>query len=683
MFEFVHIADVHLPAGENNFRAVIDEINSCFKPSFVVITGDITDQGTPEQYEKYLKYKTMFNCNVYTGTGNHDLQWWTSNGKNDFKERIGPLYYSFDHGGVHFVMLDSTVIFVTDGKYGRAQLEWLAKDLSGIPDLMPVIIFAHHPSKLHDNVTAKAELINVLKHYNVVAFMGGHMHEWGYSVENGITWEYITDQKNNNEQGYAVIKVTHDMLYIYKRQASDNSKVLWLTAPMVNERKAFMTITNADPQMNGDVDVFVQIDEAPDGVAMVQARVDNYGSWTTLMQNGSIWFGRISISTYSPSIPYGKHFVGVNMTDNIGKVWKEYKEYEWPGGEVKTQWVFQSGDIIRSTPTYFNGMVYAGSEDGKAYAVNDSDGTLKWSYTTGDRIISRPAIYHGINEDLVIIGSHDKKLYALNADNGRLKWVYTTDGCVISNPLVDNGVVYFGSGDKYIYSLNASDGSLRWRYQTGGLMRQRPVVYKDKLYAFVRDTYIWYAINTNDGSLYWRGNACTDMASFVLGDVRPVIADGNKLWCIDAKNMKAGYLDPANGNLDWTYPSVDTMGSIGPATDGTRVFYAGNEGREIYAFNILDNTLSWYRDMRAGASNEDLQEYQVDSALICDEGILYHVSERGRITGLDCTNGNIKFIYDAIGYPERTIWQTPEVHDKTIYFGGLDGRIYKVRYNGM
>ncbi|MDK2992001.1 MAG: hypothetical protein PWP48_1234 [Clostridiales bacterium] len=680
-FEFAHISDIHELIGSDNFKAIINEINTSVNPAFTVITGDITDHGTPAQYDKYLEDLVLLNGTVYTGIGNHDVRWWNSNGKNDFKDKIGPLYYSFNYGGVHFIMLDSAVNFELDEKFGKAQLSWLVNDLSGISADMPVIIFAHHPFKMYDNVTGKKELIDVVKNYNVVAFMAGHQHYWGYTVENGILWEYITYVKDNPAQEYASIKVTPNKLYIYKRKASDGSKTLWLTAPITNKRKASMTITNVAAQPDGDVNVSVQISKAPDGVSTVQARIDNYGPWTTLTQNGDVWSGTISISNYSPSIPYGKHFIGVNMTDNTGNVWKEYKEYEWAGGNVTTKWVFQTGDVIQSTPTYFNGTVYVGSEDGSVYAINDSDGTLEWSYTTGDQIISKPAIYDGVTKDLVIIGSHDKKLYALDADSGALEWSYATGGSVISDPLVDNGVVYFGSGDKYIYALDASNGNFKWKYQTDGLMRQRPIVYDGKLYAFVRDTYIWYALNISDGSLYWRGNAATDESMFVCGDVRPIMTAGNKLWTIDAQNTKAGYLDPTDGNLDWT-STVTNISSRGPATDGTRIFYPSNNGRQIYAFNVSDNTQVWYKDLRAGGSDSDLQEFQIDSALIYSEGILYHVAERGRITGLDPVTGNIKFVYDAVGYPERSLWSTPEVYNKTVYVGGLDGKVYAIKYNG-
>lgn len=100
------------------------------------------------------------------------------------------------------------------------------------------------------------------------------------------------------------------------------------------------------------------------------------------------------------------------------------------------------------------------------------------------------------------------------------------------DPLTSEGRVFIGCGDGKIYCLNSASGEIVWGYQTDGLMRQRPILENGILYAFVRDTYIWYAIDASTGQLIWRGNANTDESLFVCGDVRPVIANG-KLWCID------------------------------------------------------------------------------------------------------------------------------------------------------
>src|SRR5690606_14058281 len=116
--------------------------------------------------------------------------------------------------------------------------------------------------------------------------------------------------------------------------------------------------------------------------------------------------------------------------------------------------------------------------------------------------------------------------------------------------------------------------------------------------------------------------------------------------------------------------------------DGTNVFFSTHHGRIIYAFDAVTRTVAWVKDLRTGATDSDLQHYSVNSALVYDNGILYHVAERGRVIGMDPLNGNLKFKYDAVGYPERVLWSTPSVVNKTIYMGGIDGKIYAVQYSG-
>jgi len=53
--EIVQLSDLHVGAQfRETFQKVIDEIN-LLKPSAVVITGDLTNEGLIEQYEKCKK----------------------------------------------------------------------------------------------------------------------------------------------------------------------------------------------------------------------------------------------------------------------------------------------------------------------------------------------------------------------------------------------------------------------------------------------------------------------------------------------------------------------------------------------------------------------------------------------------------------------------------------------------
>ena len=107
-----------------------------------------------------------------------------------------------------------------------------------------------------------------------------------------------------------------------------------------------------------------------------------------------------------------------------------------------------------------NGTVYVGSNDNKLYAYN-SDGTVKWDFTTGNWVDSSPTI--GPN-GTIYVGSWDNKLYALNQSDGSKLWDFNTSSSIIASPAVaSNGNIYFGSKRLVFYALNSS-GTKLWEY---------------------------------------------------------------------------------------------------------------------------------------------------------------------------------------------------------------------------
>lgn len=494
-------------------------------------------------------------------------------------------------------------------------------------------------------------------------------------VEDGVPINYITYIKDNPNQDFVTIEFSENYYYIYKRKATDHSKELWLSGRMNNTRKLRMTITNITARDN-TVDVAVQIENAPDGVKSVQARIDNYGPYTQLIKNeGGIWSGSIDTGLYTPELVAGTHFVGVEAFDNENKKWTEYKDYSTPSDNPTIKWVFETGDSIQSSATINEANVYVGSNDGNLYCIDRDTGSQKWCIQTGDFVISKPAI---TSEGKIVFGSGDEFVYCASADDGNIIWNTKLGGSVLSDPLTSEGRVFIGCGDGKIYCLNSASGEIVWEYQTDGLMRQRPILENGILYAFVRDTYIWYAIDASTGQLIWRGNANTDESLFVCGDVRPVIANG-KLWCIDAQNTRPAYLSLDTGELAWT-STLEKVSSRGMTTNGSTVFYSSNSGRQITAFDAETNQVVWQKDLRYDNKDRDLQEMQIDSALVYNGTSLIHVAERGRITALNPDNGEILWCIDAAGYPERVFWSTPEATDGLVIATGIDGKVYAVEY---
>ena len=68
-------------------------------------------------------------------------------GRKMYRQYLGPDYYSFNFGGIHFIALNS-VDFDDQWYYGSidsVQREWLRKDLAMIPPASPVVTFQHIP----------------------------------------------------------------------------------------------------------------------------------------------------------------------------------------------------------------------------------------------------------------------------------------------------------------------------------------------------------------------------------------------------------------------------------------------------------------------------------------------------------------------------------------------------------
>jgi len=145
-------------------------------------------------------------------------------------------------------------------------------------------------------------------------------------------------------------------------------------------------------------------------------------------------------------------------------------------GQVR--WRARTEGRVRATPAVADGRVFAASFDGRVYAFDAASGALRWRYETEgvrlnsanfgfDRrsVQSSPAVANGV----VFVGARDGFLYALNATDGTLRWRFDHKvSWVNASPAVANGVVYAGSSDgHFVQAVDAATGAERWRAETG------------------------------------------------------------------------------------------------------------------------------------------------------------------------------------------------------------------------
>ena len=132
-FSFIHTSDQHVPYSntEDVMREMTDlgEVEltpygiTAPQPSFIIATGDATEFGGGSGWwDDYIGILDGTGLPHYTVAGNHDNTWDTLRPR--IAARHGAPYYSFDHGGVHFVGLDSASPQDPRPCFGREELLW-------------------------------------------------------------------------------------------------------------------------------------------------------------------------------------------------------------------------------------------------------------------------------------------------------------------------------------------------------------------------------------------------------------------------------------------------------------------------------------------------------------------------------------------------------------------------------
>lgn len=212
-FEFVVVGDTHYmieDVDEVEFESrrrqtarvtyALERIRA-LDPDFVVHLGDMVQEfpestgfesavtAANEQFEK-------LDADVHHVAGNHDVgdkpdptmptDRVTPESLRSFHERYGPSWYSWDHDGVHFVVLNSQIMN-SSLPASDEQREWLEADLAGTAD-RPIFVFLHLPPFLYDpdepalghydNVDRPARdwLLQLVREHGVTDLFAGHSH---------------------------------------------------------------------------------------------------------------------------------------------------------------------------------------------------------------------------------------------------------------------------------------------------------------------------------------------------------------------------------------------------------------------------------------------------------------------------------------------------------------------------
>ena len=152
-------------------------------------------------FPRYLSVVAQIGIPWYNVPGNHEINLLAENDRyslETFKRFFGPPYYSFEYGGVHFVVLDN-IDYAGNGESDPAdirgsggyvariterQLDWLENDLEHVPDDKLVLLAMHAPLRTYVgepgdprlNTQNRRELFELLAGRRHLYAVAGHTH---------------------------------------------------------------------------------------------------------------------------------------------------------------------------------------------------------------------------------------------------------------------------------------------------------------------------------------------------------------------------------------------------------------------------------------------------------------------------------------------------------------------------
>ena len=211
--KFIHLSDLHIRSSNDDNKELIDRLNfisDTYPEHRIVITGDITDDGAPKQYDNAYNLLKPFTDRIYICPGNHDFgamgNFYSEERARHFDQKLAnPLKqggtFKGDFTPVVNVVKDATstvMLIALDsnletqnpfdfacGEIGAFQLQALDTILSTAPrNVIKAVFFHHHPFIVNDPFMmlkdAEALTRTIYGRTDIVLF--GHKHEmkqWG------------------------------------------------------------------------------------------------------------------------------------------------------------------------------------------------------------------------------------------------------------------------------------------------------------------------------------------------------------------------------------------------------------------------------------------------------------------------------------------------------------------------
>jgi len=587
--KFALLTDLHVSPGNANERAlnrIVDEINDSDIP-FVIITGDITNQGSNAELANDKRLFARFRKPYYLIPGNHETTW-SQSAVREYYRLFGSDRFFFKHDNLLFVGYNTgPYMKMGDGHVKHEDLLWLDSILTKeAVNGTRLLAFAHYPLVENDMGNAR-EVVSVLKKHDAIVSFCGHGHaynEMAFGNLKGIMARSTFLGQDTVTAGYTVVQVTTDSVFVNEKKLGEEMKRRFAFSMDASRKMTEPSEPAALPQ-------FVQ----PAPVSLVY------------QDNASVFTG---VAVDKNTLCFG---------NSLGEVKVFSKKNR------KLLWRVSLGYSLYSTPVCANGLVIVPTADGELRALSAANGKAVWTVKADG-----PFVADGCVADGKLYQGGYKSFYCIDVATGKIDWKFTDiNNYCQARPAIADGKVLFGAWDTNLYCLDRQTGTLIWKWNNGKSQSLYspancvPAVHDGKVIVVAPDRYMT-ALDLSTGKQLWRSN------QYTVRESQGISADGKTVY---AKLMDGQLLAVSSESSEYK-PLWTVDAGLGyehapcPILEQNGTVYLGSRNGVVVAVDAASRKVLW--SFKGGNSevNQFSRDARGDIYFTLIEGKIYKIGTK-------------------------------------------------------
>ena len=631
--------------------------------AFIMHTGDICYEAGLKSHLDMMNTENM-NVPVFYSIGNHDLvegQY----GEELFESIYGPVYYSFDVGNVHYIVLPMPYGDFTPSYTREDVYKWMKNDIAVAARGKSIMIFCHDLLINGDDVILRFSdnVFIDLEEANVKAWIYGHWHVNNImrhkSIFSVCTSSLACGGIDHASSAFRVFDVD-----------SDGNFTSELRYTLLNKHISIASLAGDEALIDdkGSMPVYVNVYHTVSPVSKIDYTIycGNSVVLSSKLEKTTdmTWTGKCSIPKWCKG-----RYLTINVMARFanGEVTRTERVVFYP--ESTCQEV-SLGDDCKN-------LLYDAAHSGYNKSEVVSPLKLRWINNTGSNVyMTSPLISGG----KVFVTTTDENfcgkafVAAYDAYTGKELWKYNCISSVRNSIAVSDNIVFAQDVHGHLYAINADSGVLLWKKDlewntipplNGGLIASEGVVYAGTGESLC-------AVEAKTGNIIWRNKdwRAREGCTVTLSADEKVLIGGSHWDAMYANDVKTGRLMWKNDKMGLRHRSSSPVirNGIIYVLSLSSLFKIDAYTGEVIAVKGLG--------------------YNVDvtsSPLVTDKYIVFGTADRG-LVAVDAATMEEKWnfktspslIYSSpySKYPACTVETSPVLSGNTVYFSASDGVIY-------